>query len=140
MEKELNKLALEHVKSIEDKPEVKEIEIKEKVQCINPICDGNAMVRKGTGEPINGYCQACVRAGLSKKKKGTNATETGGKIVKEEKKKVVKSTDKSKELVLDLTGYTRIEELLTEMSDKMMLPREHIVVTLIGEALARRAD
>jgi len=148
MEKELDKLSSEHVNNIkeeltaekpneEEKLIEKEVEVKEKIKCCNPACDGNAMIRKATGEVINGYCQPCTRAGLSKKKKGIDMVDTE-KVVNKEKKKVVELTNKSKEVVLNLNGYPHIEALLTEMSDKTMLPREHIVLSLIGDALARR--
>jgi len=141
MEKELDKLSAAHAENVkfsdhddifEDKPEVKE-----KVKCSHPGCGRNAMVGKATGGVVNGYCRVCTRAGLSKNKKGIDMKVDTEKVVNKEKKKVIELT---REVVLNLAGYPQIEALLTEMADKTMLPREHIVLSLIGEALARRME
>lgn len=43
-------------------------------------------------------------------------------------------------IVLDLSEYQQIDKYLTEYSDKMMLPKEHIIMSLVGEALAAKID
>lgn len=43
-------------------------------------------------------------------------------------------------IVLDLSEYQQIDKYLTAYSDKMMLPKEHIIMSLVGEALAAKID
>ena len=155
MDKELDKLSSEHVNNIkeeltEDKPieEKQSIEEKpkdkEKVKCCNPGCNGNAMIRRATGEVVNGYCRDCTRAGFSKKKKALDkaldkkTTPKGtdmAKIKEDENKK--KKKDIKNTITLDMSKYPQIYKYLIEISDTSMLPKEHVIMSLIGAGIAR---
>lgn len=52
----------------------------------------------------------------------------------------VKEDQKEKPVVLDLKSYPEIEKRLSEMSEETLLPVPHIVMSLVGEGLARKMD
>lgn len=66
--------------------------------------------------------------GLTRRKTGINSKKLQGQeLIKENI------------IALDLKDYPEIERRLSELAEKMLLPVSHIIISLVGEGLARKS-
>lgn len=76
-------------------------------------------------------------------KSKVDAKEKAKAKAKAKKRKYIKKSEEPAShepriIALDMSKYPQIDVHLEDMADKLMLPKTHIIMTLLGEAIARR--
>lgn len=102
-----------------------------------------AAINRKTGKPTNGLCGYCrsKKARERKQRRLDKLKKRGaGETVK---KKIMKmrgceGVESSISISLDLTRYPQLLDIISELSEKFRVPMDHVVISLLAEALATK--
>lgn len=97
-----------------------------------------AILRKKTGKPLNGlcgYCRSKKAAKTMRKRRKERNGEPGNRGIGEPENR---RNGENNSVTIDLTRYPQLRDIIYQFSEKLLVPVDHVIISLLAEALVKK--